>query len=248
VPQLIPHQTTTPTRTGVAVGRPTTYAEHEADAAPVLLDSAYNFVFGHAETCWNVVGDDILPRLTSHPLVSGMDGVEVIEEPGRRPRFNLTGFRQVMSSQGIQIIPPDVDAPEHPSYVLSYPGPRGSRVFLDRWTTCWAGSSRVSHDRAAFDAWRLSLVERGVIAPPNVLGLETLISELERERDARSQVETRTDAASRANEDAIREIARKIQVARARLDALTENKPAPARKRRSSEPAPAAGVAEVVDV
>jgi hypothetical protein len=243
MPQISPNTTqAAPTRTGAAVGRPTSYAEHEASAQPVKLDSAYNFVFGHHETSWSVVGDDILPRLTSHPLVAGIDGVAVIEAPGQRPRYDLGGFRQVMRDQGIQIIPPDVDAPEHPSYVLSYPGERG-RVYLDRWSTCWPGSSRVSHDRAAFDAWRRSLLDRGVIAPPSVLGLETLAAELERERDARMQVESRTEAAERDAAAAIAEIERKLAVVRSRIDALT-SPAAPSRTKAR----PARGTAEVVDV
>ena len=241
MPKINPPKTqAAPTRTGAAVGRPTSFAQHEAAGQPVMLDSAYNFVYGHHETCWMVEGEDILPRLTSHPLLAGIDGVAVVEEPGRRPRYDLSAFRQVMSAQGIQIIPPDVDAPDQPSYVLSYPGPRGTRVYLDRWTSCWPGSSRVSHDRAGYLDWLRDLLDRQVIEPPSVLGLETLCAELERERDARSQVETRTESAQRANEAAIKEITRKIQVVRDRIDELTVGS---ARKGKAAR-----GSAEVVSV
>lgn len=193
MPQIAPKPTHTPppVRRADLTSEPVLMGEASSRPAPgPHVDGADQFVFTHQGAAgWHVHQRKIRPRLTRRPLVWGVNGVDMIDVGGGKMRFDLAGFRTFLDMRREKLIPYDVDAKEgHPSYIRKFAAndPTGQYrdAYVDRFTSCYSGSGMVTRDEDAYGAWLDSLVERGIIDPPDRLALEMLLRSLETQLDA----------------------------------------------------------------
>ena len=173
-------------------------------ALPPTVDGAPQFVFTHHHpTGWQVAAGKILPRLKQRPLEWGVNNVDMRQGEDGKMRFDLTHFRAWLYERQETLIPYEVDAPAHASYVLRHrTEPGKADVYVDRWTTCYPGSPRLTRDDAGWHEWLGSLVDRGLIAPPDRLALENLAEQIERQIEGTHSTDTmrggeRPDTAAR---------------------------------------------------
>lgn len=133
------------------------------------------WVYIHHPRAWEVKGDRLLPDLSQMPLLEGVNGTDYNEA---LKRYDLRGLRANLSRAGKYQIPLDVDAGAGiPSYVVRpWPG-----FHVDRWTTLYEGSAQQTRDDAAYDDWRASLVQRGIVKAPTYGALREMQGKRERQ-------------------------------------------------------------------
>lgn len=155
---------------------------------PTLVAPA--FVFTHHPMSWVVRGGKVRPDLSKVILEDGRNHVSWDHRTGK---FDLSGMRDWLRKTERTEIPWGVDAPDHDSYMVC-PSPG---IYVDRFSTTYAGSPTVTTDEPSYLAWLDSLVDRGLIKPPRRDALEQLRGRLVREYEAYAQAGTNSTGNAR---------------------------------------------------
>lgn len=119
------------------------------------------WVYIHHPRAWECKGDRLLPDLSKMPIEDGINGTAWNE---RARKHDLRPLRANLARAGKYIIPQDVDAAAGIDSYVTRPWPG---YYVDRWTTLYEGSAQVTRDDDGYDDWRASLVDRGIIRPPD---------------------------------------------------------------------------------
>lgn len=137
------------------------------------------FIFAWTEDAWEVSSGKIVPSILRYQVRDGMNGTGVItDQSGRVIGVDPSLLRANLHAWGKHEIPHEVDGRGNSYMVQPYPG-----MYVDRWTTLYEGTDRVSFDQAGFDEWRASLVTRGLIPEPRRPALESMLAALESAHD-----------------------------------------------------------------
>jgi hypothetical protein len=187
---------------------------------PPKLDGAAMFLFTHHRMAWQVRGGRLVPRLGRQRLIPG---VNLIRKVGKR--WDLSAFRTWAAERGRQILDWGIDAPDFQSYMKRV----GPGMYVDRWTTAYSGSNHVTFDEAGFCDWLASLVDRGIIAAPELDALEILERSLVQAIDSAGEMAASLPEQYRGSRAAVVErLAADLDVVRAALDGVRgEAEPAP---------------------
>jgi len=211
-----PTKQPTPTTPSPQISAPAAFLESDQrvrEGRP--LGHHPRFLLAAAPDQWEVSSGRVVPVLCRYPVRTGLNGTDAVRDhSGREVGIDPSMLRANLSSWGKVEIPHAVDGPGTSYMVQPYPG-----CFVDRWTTVYAHTDRVTVDQAGYDEWRLSLVRRGLIASARRPALEGLRSRLEAERDSLSSklagIDPRYGHTSRTELDRIEEA---IRIVSAELD------------------------------
>lgn len=138
------------------------------------------FILAHRPDAWEVSSGRVVPSLSRYIVQDGVNGSgNTYDRRGRVTGVDPGLLRANLSAWGKREIPHSVDGPGTSYMTQPYPG-----HYVDRWTTLYEGTARVSYDQAGYDEWRASLVSRGVIDPPRRPALEALEQRMASSYDA----------------------------------------------------------------
>jgi hypothetical protein len=161
----------------------------------------HQFIFTWRPGAWEVDSGLIVPVLAMEAAADGLNGCSVRYDRAGNPIGLGTGrLRDITERVGGIVIRQDIDAPEHPSYVVR----SGPGAYHDRWTTCYPLTDRVSFDRLGFAKWRASLVKRDVVPEPSVGDLEELRTRLINAHKAATVAVGRVPSDLRSDDDEAR--------------------------------------------
>lgn len=149
---------------------------------PQTTHRAPPFILAAKPGAWEVSSGMIVPRLSRYAVRSGLNGTGPllqrvggsVREVGDDPSL----LRANLASWGKIEIPHAVDGPGTSYMRRPAPG-----CHVDRWTTVYAGTDRVTVDKRGYDEWRASLVSRGLIPQPLRPDLDALRARYARQRD-----------------------------------------------------------------
>lgn len=137
------------------------------------------FIFAWAEDAWEVSSGRIVPRILRYQVRDGMNGTGVVtDQSGRVLAVDPSLLRANLHGWGKHEIPHEVDGRGKSYMRQPYPG-----LYIDRWTTVYEGTDRVTFDQAGYDEWRESLVTRGMIPTARRPALEAMLAALESAHD-----------------------------------------------------------------
>lgn len=163
-----PAATPAPTPSGAIVleGRPVVSAALSGEVRKPRLPVEPRFwLCVHAKD-WSIVEVDgkpvWAPEVRKVPQIAGVNGIR-----HTKTGLDTSHTRTKMSDNGWIFIP------ENPPYLREIEA-EGGTTYVDAWTRVRAypdGSVEVSRDEVAFNRWRVSLVEKGIIEPirPSVI-------------------------------------------------------------------------------
>lgn len=120
---------------------------------------------------WQVLGDRVLPHLSKLKLVPGANGVTADRDG--RPDASLA-IAQIEASGG-RVIPFDACG----GYLARDAASGG---WYDRWERVVPGSDVVLPGGQGYADWLAELIDEGVIEPPALHVLESLLAQLDRQR------------------------------------------------------------------
>lgn len=149
------------------------FAEQERSRAPRLGKRAPWLYKYHPER-WTVIQGRAVPQLGAMKLIPGVESVRATRE-GKLVKGQAQAIQE---EQGWLVIPADVDGPGTSYLHEAAPG-----VFLSRWERAFPSSSHVDVDETGHAQWLESLVDRGVLPPPEPYVLEKLRAKVQRDLD-----------------------------------------------------------------
>ena len=172
------------------------------------IASNYPYLLAHHRDNWDLEtagldGPTWLPQLQEVPVMPGVGGARTVKE-GADPKTAYDLLIRNMEGNGFVVLPGDikVDGVEY-SKGLDCVNPRNSKPGV-YWVSSFAepryrrGNARQKFklDRAAYNRWRLALVEQGHIAPPNPEVVDYAVGRARYHLD-RHTAETRLDQQTR---------------------------------------------------
>lgn len=142
------------------------------------------WLYSHHRSRWVVLDGMLVPDLMQIPLAGGIGGVAssaTRDQAGNiRTVYDLTMLRANREVRGHVVIERGGPAGE---YIRGHQV-RGGYVYLDQHATPIPGLPQLRWDRAGYAKWARSLVDRGVVAPPDPVVLDSLIAAQTREHAA----------------------------------------------------------------
>lgn len=181
------------------------------------------FVFAVMEDAIEVSSGMVVPVIMRYIVRNGVNGSGAItDRSGREIGVDPSLLRANLASWGKREIPHTIDGPGTSYMRQPYPG-----IYVDRWTTVYEGTDRVTFDQAGYDQWRQSLIVRGVVTAPRRPAVEALIAQLEGAHDnvvkRFGQMPAGVQAISGSTE--LQEIRDAIAVLRRYLDEMADQAP-----------------------
>lgn len=168
---------------------PTPTATQDSDAAVLPSDTRTKqrrpmgdhppFILAWQDDAIEVSSGMVVPVLMRYIVRNGVNGAGAItDRSGREIGVDPSLLRANLASWGKNEIPHAVDG-RGTSYMRQpYPG-----VYVDRWTTVYEGTDRVTFDQRDYDEWRQSLITRGLVPAPRRPAIEALIARVENAHD-----------------------------------------------------------------
>jgi hypothetical protein len=106
---------------------------------------------------WTVAGGRLLPSVRKMPLVPGVNNVRFAADGV----YDVRQAKYDAADRGWTVLPLDLDGPGTSYMVEPWPG-----VWLTRWETAHPGATETVTDQTAYLDWCQSLVDRGIVDPP----------------------------------------------------------------------------------
>lgn len=178
---------------GEAASRPTSRRDvevHSVDfrvdpdgAARVLprLPANAMFLYAAHPARWTIMAGELVPQVGTIVLMPGVNGCEL----SRSGRLRWRAAVQHWQERGWTVIKPE-HAPNGQGYVNRVQV-RGGFHYLDVFTTPHAGTDAVSSDHAGMARWLKSLMNRGLVAEPEVWAVRALAERLRRSAAAKPE-------------------------------------------------------------
>jgi hypothetical protein len=139
------------------------------------------FFYSHSPHAWEVTNGQVLPMLSKDIIGWGLHNVRAITNGrGEMVRLDVSRYLAEKAQAGHTVIMHDVDKADGIQSYMTRPAPH---CYVDRWTRVQGGTDRTMYDQAGFDAWRASLVERGILLRPQPHDLDALLRQTERSLD-----------------------------------------------------------------
>lgn len=154
---------------------------------PTMPSTAAFMLMAHPKR-WTVIGGQVVPQFSRLALKSGVNGVESRRQGDGKERLILTEARINAEAGGWTIIPFEAVPPNHvrpgarPSYLRQ---PKGRPdVTLLLYERCYPGDSAIGTDEPRYLEFCQHLIDSGVIAPPPVYILESMLAKAQHNANA----------------------------------------------------------------